>query len=568
MAVNWRPLVLGGLSLAGSIWLLDGVTHVLGDWLPAMVLGSGGVWAYLKYQGGAGSSMLGPIGKSPAVNRSAVQTALAAAQGVMDQYAAESRDWSPDGETAQLSQLRSQLHQILSELDRAEIRIAVMGGPGVGKTTLTGLLKTGWAAELSPELSQLSLQDTPALLAAKPVAAAWQGARAADLILFLTDGDLTAAQLQALEQIAQSRRRLVLVLNKQDQYLPAVAQTLLAQLRDRVTGLLPPEDVVTIAAAPRPTKVRQHQPDGAIAEWLEEAAPDLQGLTDRLNHILLKDGPKLVLASALGEAEALKAAAAMELNQVRRGRAQPIIEKAQWMVAGTALANPVPALDLLAAAAINGQMVRELGELYQQKFSLSQGKTVAANLAGLMVKLGLVEVSTQAIGAVLKTNFVTYVAGGLLQGVSAAYLTRLAGEALIEYFESESQSALAPDRLEAILRRVFAQNQRLPFLQGFVQQAVDRLVASGTAAVNGAISSPGGPLPDRPDRPVPPDRLPPAQDALLQIPLQVLAVQPVDLPESVAGRASASADPLLEPVMAPELRPELRPAAARLEASI
>jgi uncharacterized protein len=568
MAVNWRPLVLGGLSLAGSIWLLDGVTHVLGDWLPAMVLGSGGVWAYLKYQGGAGSSMLGPIGKSPAVNRSTVQTALAAAQGVMDQYAAESRDLSPDGETAQLSQLRSQLHQILSELDRAEIRIAVMGGPGVGKTTLTGLLKTGWAAELSPQLSQLSLQDTPALFAATPVAR--QGARAADLILFLTDGDLTAAQLQALEQIAQSRRRLVLVLNKQDQYLPAVAQTLLAQLRDRVAGLLPPEDVVTIAAAPRPTKVRQHQPDGAIAEWLEEAAPDLQGLTDRLNHILLKDGPKLVLASALGEAEALKAAAAMELNQVRRGRAQPIIEKAQWMVAGTALANPVPALDLLAAAAINGQMVRELGELYQQKFSLNQGKTVAATLAGLMVKLGLVEVSTQAIGAVLKTNFVTYVAGGLLQGVSAAYLTRLAGEALIEYFESES--APVPDRLEAILRRVFAQNQRLPFLQGFVQQAVERLVASGTAVVTGVMGAPGGEPTDRADQQVQPDRLPPAQDALLQIPLQVSAVQPLALADAgdewPAIVPSSSADWLLEPEMGPAARPAAPPKAAKLEASI
>jgi hypothetical protein len=57
-----------------------------------------------------------------------------------------------------------------------------------------------------------------------------------------------------------------------------------------------------------------------------------------------------------------------------------------------------------------------------------------------MLKLGLVEVTTQTIGSILKGNAFTYVAGGAVQGVSAAYLTRLAGLSLIEYFQEQEVS--------------------------------------------------------------------------------------------------------------------------------
>jgi len=161
---------------------------------------------------------------------------------------------------------------------------------------------------------------------------------------------------------------------------------------------------------------------------------------------------------------------------VRRDRALPLIDQAQWIVATTAFANPFPALDLLAAAAINAQMVMDLSKLYQQKFSLNQAKTVATTMASLMVKLGVVEISTQAIATVLKTNVVTYIAGGLLQGVSAAYLTRLAGLTLIEYFEGDiPDGTVKRDLLQQIMEKIFQQNQRIPFLQAFVKQAVDKL---------------------------------------------------------------------------------------------
>ncbi|NJM46716.1 MAG: DUF697 domain-containing protein, partial [Alkalinema sp. RU_4_3] len=63
-------------------------------------------------------------------------------------------------------------------------------------------------------------------------------------------------------------------------------------------------------------------------------------------------------------------------------------------------------------AAINGQMVVELAAVYQKPMTLDQGKTIAKTIAALMVKQGIVEFSTQAVALLLKTNMVTYVAGG------------------------------------------------------------------------------------------------------------------------------------------------------------
>jgi uncharacterized protein len=122
-----------------------------------------------------------------------------------------------------------------------------------------------------------------------------------------------------------------------------------------------------------------------------------------------------------------------------------------------------------------------LGKIYQQKFSLEQAQTVAGTMGSLMLKLGLVELSTKAISTVLKSNAVTFVAGGVVQGVSAAYLTRVAGLSLIEYFQQQeiamdSGTGLNLENLRQTLQKVFQQNQQIGFLQGFVKQGVKRLL--------------------------------------------------------------------------------------------
>ncbi|MFO0409576.1 MAG: YcjF family protein, partial [Dolichospermum sp.] len=267
----------------------------------------------------------------------------------------------------------------------------------------------------------------------------------------------------------------LLVFNKQDQYQPSERATVLQSLKQRL-GV----NVVGTAACPVAVKVRKHQEDGSFQEWIEQPTPDIQQLTQQLG-LIGQQGEQLVCNTTHRQVLLLKSQAKNCLNGLRRDRSVPIIEQHQWIAAAATFANPVPGLDLLATAAINAQMVIDLGNIYQQKISWEQGQQIARTMGSLMLKLGLVELSTKAVTSILKTNVATFVAGGMVEGVSAAYLTRVAGLSLIEYFQEqeialESGDALNLEKLRQVLPTVFQQNQKMAILEAFVKQGVKRLL--------------------------------------------------------------------------------------------
>ena len=467
MSVLRRPILVGGVGLSFALWLLQSLHHSmtqLGEIGVLSIIAVGGIlWSSQRR---TENVQIEP--NDLPLDRATVEKAIAQAESIVNQLEAEHK--AP-------SLLQERIAQLNTDLDRQEIHLAITGGKAVGKTTLSQVLST-WIPNQQP----LSLRDTPALFTGTDAGltaetAALEAALASDLVLFVTDGDLTEPEFQALQQLATANRNTVLVFNKQDQYLPEERATVLFSLQQRMQSRL---EVVMIAASPKPVKVRQHQSDGSVREWTEQPVPDTKQLTDQLTQILVQDRQQLVWATTKRAAVALKAEGKTVLNGVRRDRALPVIEQYQWIAAAAAFANPVPVLDLLTTAAINGQLVMDLGAIYQQRFSLQQAQTAAGTLGNLMLKLGLVELSTQTISGILKSNAITFVAGGAVQGVSAAYLTRLAGMSLIEYFQEQDAStteagSLNFDRLAQTLQRVFQQNQRVLFLQSFAKQAVERL---------------------------------------------------------------------------------------------
>ena len=506
MTVNLkRPLVIGGGLLALSLATLDILHYLGGEWgvYAAFALAGAAAVQWLHKQADRGKT----LPQVPLVVDSVtVKRTLAEAAQVMTQLQEEVEDPAEKvlctDAQPRVSRLQSQISQLTHELHRESLQIAIVGAKGTGKTALLQELQSVWADQPT---RVLHFSEVPGF---EPITAtglagdalAQQEATAADLVLFIVTGDMTASELQAVKRMVTTKRT-VLVFNKLDQYLPADREAILNQLRSHIDSTLAVADVVAIATAPNPIKVRQHQGDGSVHEWLEAQAPQLTELTQRLEQILAQESRQLVMASSLNRAVALKQQAKLVLNEVRRTRALPVVEQFQWVAAGTAFISPVPTLDVLATAAINAQMILDLGTLYRQKFSLQQAQKMAATLGSLMLKLGLVELSTQTIAGFLKVNAFTYVAGGCIQGVSAAYLTRVVGLSLIEYFHAQEPNLtlmeanpLAIERLSDILQSVFQKNQQLTFLQGFVGQAMERLVSSIPLASSSPSASQSSPL--------------------------------------------------------------------------
>jgi uncharacterized protein len=476
-----RPILIGGIGLSAALWLLESLQHSSSEMgeniLIGLVAAGAGYWWWYRQLPKVELALPQPL-----ASREAAEKAIATSEAAINLLAAEAP------KSAAPANLKAQLDRLTAELDRQDLRISVTGGKAVGKTALIQVLNSNWASQ-HPQ--KLSFQETIPLFTSTNADVKISD----DLVLFVTAGDITDSEFQTLSQLAAAGQRVLLVWNKQDQYLPAQQSQILQKLQERMSGILGTEDIIAIAASPNSIKVRQHQPDGTISERIENQVSQIQPLTERLTKILTQESQQLVWANTVRSAATIKLAAKTFLNEVRRDRALPIIEQYQYIAAAAVFANPVAALDLLATTAISTQLVIDLGAIYQQKFSLDQAKTVAATLASQMFKLGLVELSTQTITGLLKSNAVTFVAGGAVQGISAAYFTRIAGLSLIEYFQSRelentANNSLNMEQLTKTLQAVFQKNQQVSFLQAFINQVASRLSpqVSVPEAVNSTVN--------------------------------------------------------------------------------
>ena len=145
--------------------------------------------------------------------------------------------------SADPANLTAKLNRLRAELDRQDLRITVTGGKAVGKTALIKVLNSNWASQ-HPQ--KLSLQETAPLFANTNADAKIYG----DLVLFVTAGDITDSEFKTLSQLASSGQRVLLVWNKQDQYLPAQQSQVLHSLQQRMQGILGAEDIIAIALFP------------------------------------------------------------------------------------------------------------------------------------------------------------------------------------------------------------------------------------------------------------------------------------------------------------------------------
>ena len=201
--------------------------------------------------------------------------------------------------------------------------------------------------------------------------------------------------------------------------------------------------------------------------------PTSTALRGRIGQILHREGDTLRAGNLLLRAHLLSRKAQDQLARERDERAKDVIEKFQWITAGTVFANPFPALELVANGAVQFQMISELAGVYGVQISTSHVRMIGGQMIQMLLKLGLVETATSLIAGIFKSTLVGYAAAGGVQAVSMAYLTHVSGEAFAEYFRGGQ--TWGDGGMQAALIRQFDLTSRAEFLQEFAKQAVQKV---------------------------------------------------------------------------------------------
>ena len=398
---------------------------------------------------------------------------------------------------AMQGKLRREMAELRADRKALRFHVVVFGTGSAGKTSLInallgravgrteptiGTTRAGEAFtyELEDVEGTVLLTDTPGLSeigegGATREAEARDLAARADLLLFVVDHDLIRSEFEPMAALARQGKRSIVALNKKDRLVDADREAILAKLRERLAGLVSPADVVAVSASPRPIAVRVQAADGSISTVLEAEPPDLKALRDRIASVLDREGGTLRAGNLLLRAHLINSEARDQLSKERDIRAQAVIDKFQWMIAGTVFANPIPALELMATGAVQYQMISELAAVYGVEITASHVKMIGTQMIQMLLKTGLVEATTSLIAGLFKSTLVGYAAGGAVQAVSMAYLAHVSGHAFADYFR-HGQS-WGDGGMGAALIRQFDLNSRAEFLQEFAQQALGRLTS-------------------------------------------------------------------------------------------
>jgi len=422
--------------------------------------------------------------------------------------------------------LNQQAQQITNNLQKNNFRIVIFGTGSAGKTSVINALlgsKVGkTAATIGTTISrqeyayqgsdfslsslvamhgetrvkrQISLLDTSGIqemgaMGQQRELEALKLAHNADLMVFVTAGDLTNIEYRELDRLAGLGKRVILAFNKTDLYLPSDREGVLLQLKERTKKFLAEPDIVAIAAQPNPLKVRQYASSddsvnsAAIQEWWEELPPDVRALKKRIEAILSHEWEDLLIRNTHLQIESLFQEINSAINQERRQDAAKTINRYQLVAATAVFANPIPVIDLLAGAAINTQMLIDLAKIYERPLSLKQAQHFTMTLSQQLLQLGCVEIATSAIASFFKLNALTYAISGSMQAVTAAYLTHIGGMSFVEYLEQQpnalaeaSPSAEMTNSLQHICQKTFKSLQGDRFFIDFVTNISNRIVA-------------------------------------------------------------------------------------------
>jgi small GTP-binding protein len=408
------------------------------------------------------------------------------------------------------------LTAILNKLDQSVVRIAAFGLVSRGKSAILNALvgqkvfQTGplhgvtqwprsvrWSptATASPNSAQpqaskvqVELIDTPGLDEVDGQVRAQMAreiAHQADLVLFVVAGDLTRTEYQALCELTEAQKPLILVFNKMDLYPDLDRQAIYKTLQNqRLRQLLSPNEIVMAAAEPAPLQVRVEWPDGRVTSEWETPPPQVDDLKQQLLCILNREGRSLLALNALFQMSQAETAIAQKVLELRQSQAQALIWRFVRFKSLAVALNPIAFLDLLGGACSDLIMIRSLAQLYGLPMTRFEAgklwKTILLSSGGLLLsELGsslALSISksaatfTEGVGGIT-----TYASAASIQAGAAGYGSYIIGQAAQAYLANGcTWGTFGPDTIIQDILNHLEPNMILGRIQQELQEKLRR----------------------------------------------------------------------------------------------
>lgn len=370
-----------------------------------------------------------------------------------------------DEEKDRLFQDLSSLEEMQTKLESGRVDIVVFGEISTGKSALINAIvgedvapvsvrggstreTTSWEWDKSGYTvpgfasSRIHIIDTPGINEVDGTVRArlaQETSARADLILFVTDSDLNSREHEALAELAQANKPMLLVFNKTDLYTPEQRARLIQVLsEERVPNLIRREDIIETAADPMMREYVVMQTDGSERTEMRKPAPKVDKLKERILALLQLEGKALIaLNASLFAADTSDRIAALKI-QLRDEYAN----KAIWsyaVVKSVAVAvNPVPVADILGGTATDIAMVMHLAKIYGIEMSREKAWDLVKSI--MKVAGGMVAIQGLTLVATSLFKGLTLGAGTLVtalpQGAVAGWGSYVVGQASKAYFEN------------------------------------------------------------------------------------------------------------------------------------
>jgi uncharacterized protein len=391
-------------------------------------------------------------------------------------------------------QLQSLVARVEEKQAAQKLEIVAFGTISSGKSSLLNALAGRDAFQTDPRggttrqrleipwpgNDQVLLVDTPGLgevEGAEHVAIAAQAARDADLVLLVVDGPLRDSEHQLLERLGQMEKRILVCLNKSDWYDDEQKSSLLAQISEQVRGLVQPGDVLAVRSQPTlRTRVRILA-DGGEQEEQVPVPADIGPLARRMLEVVRTGGRDLLLANLLLRSRGLVEDAQRSVQQALDQKAREVVDRYTWACGAAAALSPLPLLDLFASSALTVKMVVDLARVYRQDLDFDIAVNLLAQLGKNLIAILGVNAAAPAAAAALASLLKTVpiagtIAGGAMQGIVQALVTRWIGLVFIGYFKAEMK--LPPEGLANLARREWQRLTSPAELVKFLQEAKAR----------------------------------------------------------------------------------------------